>query len=848
MQVTHVNDHVTHAVIGGGEQINFGISDDAAFFNILSSTLYSDQMLAMVRETLCNAWDAHIDAGCTDKPIEVTVNSESFIIKDFGKGIPHDKIGPIYAVYGNSTKKNDGQATGGFGLGCKSPFAYTDHFEVTSCCNGEKTIYRMSKSSAEVEGKPSITTIIKVPTTETGLTVKIDLITPEDRHRMCQLAERIMQNGAMNAMFNGNKIIPLPFEEMKHGFMLTGRDVLETRHKICIRYGNVIYPLEENPAYSTEWHQMAGLLNKQYINGYRTDMTLVLQAPAHSISVTPSREALSIQPKTIATVKKLMADFMTYHKSKFNVVATDLVVEAVQDTALSPTKERHDLLEPSKVFNGTMKWGKYAHARVCIMDIRGLASRALYHHLSDFSSITKAQEEERFRMLAESKEYNRLLFKRLNSLRVANQKQWVGSKSQACGAKWTISDRLEMDDKKKRNVRQWFARNVAASLIRGMPESMKLRQFFVMHREKLYGSKNWGDNIVATELHRYYSTQLEEYLPFIRNIVVLSHNRTEITYNMLNSDPEFKEKYGNAPECIAYIVPRSPKRLEEARNFFKSKKGIVFVDLTPEQVAAPPVKRDPAAPKKVRVEGLPQLIHCWQYGQFTQSLAIKKETPRVVTPVAWTKLIPDSHKTLSRSKLPDLDAACTAYAREALGTQIGVVLNSKQSEKLETAGIPNISDYIISSFTEALKFNGQGQSNDPVLYEMLQWERDRVATHETNVDEMLALIYQNDFLRNKFNVSAPLDNHRRLHILAVRGLIKKKRENRWSTMPQNLLDAEVAINAIPVHPNLLKLRSMLCAGPLLPSLNISALEEVFKQVPPAPKERAYQFIRMALKP
>ena len=67
MLVSHQSDHITHAVIGGKKSINFRISDDPAFFQILSSALYKDPMLAMVRETICNAWDSHIESGKTEK-------------------------------------------------------------------------------------------------------------------------------------------------------------------------------------------------------------------------------------------------------------------------------------------------------------------------------------------------------------------------------------------------------------------------------------------------------------------------------------------------------------------------------------------------------------------------------------------------------------------------------------------------------------------------------------------------------------------------------------------------------------------------------------------------------------
>ena len=140
MQVSNVQDHVTHAVIGGKATIEFGISSSAEFFHILSSTLYSDQLLAVVREVMCNAWDAHIHAERTSTPIKVTVSDTEFKVEDSGFGIPHGDIGLIYGTYGNSTKKNDGQQTGGFGLGCKAPFAYTDHFEVQSSNDGVRTI------------------------------------------------------------------------------------------------------------------------------------------------------------------------------------------------------------------------------------------------------------------------------------------------------------------------------------------------------------------------------------------------------------------------------------------------------------------------------------------------------------------------------------------------------------------------------------------------------------------------------------------------------------------------------------------------------------------------------------
>ncbi|WP_211259254.1 ATP-binding protein, partial [Dyella japonica] len=176
MQVADSTELTTSATLGAQDAMAFGISEDPAFFQILSANLYSNQKLAMVRETLCNSWDAHIEGNKTDIPIHVTIDKDGFLIfRDYGSGIPKDKIQEVYGVYGASTKKANTASTGGFGLGCKSPMAYTDSFTVTSMCDGAKTVYHIAKSSVETNGKPGIIPIVSVPTEESGLEVKIQL-------------------------------------------------------------------------------------------------------------------------------------------------------------------------------------------------------------------------------------------------------------------------------------------------------------------------------------------------------------------------------------------------------------------------------------------------------------------------------------------------------------------------------------------------------------------------------------------------------------------------------------------------------------------------------------------------
>ena len=121
MEVTMLDTDDNHVVIGGGKARAFTIATTAEFVTVLSDSLYSNKELAVVREVMCNAWDAHISNNCTDKCIDVTVTNDKLSIRDYGAGISDDMIQEIYCTYGESTKRHESATTGGFGLGSKAP-------------------------------------------------------------------------------------------------------------------------------------------------------------------------------------------------------------------------------------------------------------------------------------------------------------------------------------------------------------------------------------------------------------------------------------------------------------------------------------------------------------------------------------------------------------------------------------------------------------------------------------------------------------------------------------------------------------------------------------------------------
>lgn len=125
---------------------HFGIStaDQAHIIGILRNRLYSDKIMAVLREYGTNAWDAHVEAGKGDVPVKITLPSRfhpMLKVRDYGPGIAEENIFNVYCQYGNSTKRNTNTAVGMLGIGCKSGFAYSDAFTVVSYHNGMKKTY-----------------------------------------------------------------------------------------------------------------------------------------------------------------------------------------------------------------------------------------------------------------------------------------------------------------------------------------------------------------------------------------------------------------------------------------------------------------------------------------------------------------------------------------------------------------------------------------------------------------------------------------------------------------------------------------------------------------------------------
>lgn len=126
------------------ESIEFGIGDVSTIIDILRNRLYANPIRTLTQEYLCNARDSHRDAGNRETPISVTLPTKLdsvMKIRDYGTGLSPDRVRDVFVNYGSSTKRGDNLQTGGFGIGAKSAWAYTDSFTVLSYHNGKLRSY-----------------------------------------------------------------------------------------------------------------------------------------------------------------------------------------------------------------------------------------------------------------------------------------------------------------------------------------------------------------------------------------------------------------------------------------------------------------------------------------------------------------------------------------------------------------------------------------------------------------------------------------------------------------------------------------------------------------------------------
>lgn len=257
---------------------SFGIEASPIAFDILSSKLYSNTTLAIVREILSNAYDAMAEAGTLEtKKIDVhfpDMLESRFIVRDYGNGLSEEEVFNLYTTFFQSTKRDSNEFTGCYGLGSKSPFAYGDSFMVESFQDGIVKKYLMAK----MNGYPKVTKLTEKETDEdNGLKVTIPV--PEGvKDFYYEFCKYVKYQPDLAEAVNANM-------EFNH---------VEFCKEYTDSFCTVRLAMEENP------YRLADIYIKQGMNifPFKNDIstfgfTTVVEVPIGTFEIVPSREALS---------------------------------------------------------------------------------------------------------------------------------------------------------------------------------------------------------------------------------------------------------------------------------------------------------------------------------------------------------------------------------------------------------------------------------------------------------------------------------------------------------------------------------------------------------------------------
>ncbi len=285
----------------------FTIKTTAKAFRILSSGLYSDRIKAIIRELSCNAIDAHVMAN-NNEPFLVHLPSSLepwFSVRDYGIGLSEDDIMNLYSTYFESTKTNSNDQIGALGLGSKSPFSYTDSFNVTSVWGG------MSKSYTAFIDKNGTPSIVKVHEEESGEHNGIEVKFAVDKNDMDDFARKA---GVVFRIFkNKPKVVGntryTQYEQTLtevlagNGWHFYKTDFYTPERAVALQ-GNIEYPIDKN---------LLGNLDDN--QGFIADGKFYIDFKIGDLDIAASREGLGYDEQTIKNIKdaltKVYSEFIT---------------------------------------------------------------------------------------------------------------------------------------------------------------------------------------------------------------------------------------------------------------------------------------------------------------------------------------------------------------------------------------------------------------------------------------------------------------------------------------------------------------------------------------------------------
>lgn len=291
--------------------------DAAAIGKLMSmfSNQYSNGPLAVVREYFCNGDDSRIKAG-SDRPTDVWLPTEVnpvLQVRDYGTGLDKAGLFSVFSTYGKSSKDDENDSTGHFGIGSKAAFTLASQFVVTGFKDGVKTTVLFFLNE---HGRAKRVVQHEGPTTEpNGVLVEVGV---PDVDAMRRSAHDFFLNVPKGrALVDGeppeHMSDTVEFSRFNDEVML----VKDGMGRIRLQMGPVVYRVTREIMQAVA-QRLDGLPSQavaQAMVDWNSTDSVLMEVPMGSVTIAPSREDLRDTDATlnrIAAIVQGISDFIQH--------------------------------------------------------------------------------------------------------------------------------------------------------------------------------------------------------------------------------------------------------------------------------------------------------------------------------------------------------------------------------------------------------------------------------------------------------------------------------------------------------------------------------------------------------
>lgn len=288
------------------ESIDFSL--DMSSLGVLmkgfSDNLYSNKIGSVVREIASNCFDAHAEIN-NPEPVVIdlrrTADTYEIAFIDYGPGLSPERIREVYSRYFSSTKRGSNNEIGGFGIGAKSPFSYTDSFLVKTWVDGTEYHYIMHRGVTV----PEIKLIFKTETDrKNGTEVCIPVKNQDVDKFRTELRKQLKYFD--NIDYQGECRIDNDYSIVRYGPLIMREEVKLDDGDLEVCIGKVKYPLDLN----------------QIPYPHRTKMSEVRDSVAlhfdiGEVSVTMTRESIEYNEATVEAIVEKFNQAQTFVTGKY---------------------------------------------------------------------------------------------------------------------------------------------------------------------------------------------------------------------------------------------------------------------------------------------------------------------------------------------------------------------------------------------------------------------------------------------------------------------------------------------------------------------------------------------------